>query len=110
MKIRMYTAEYIVGIVGSVPKSFEISNGISNNWPHDRNWQKTTTILDPIAVPIPLSSAKLTNNSTMAVYGVQVETDSYHKDAHYYCYDYAYEIHVFSFVLLLWYSYWLLFF
>ncbi len=37
MKIRMYTAEYIVGIVGSVPKSFEISNGISNNWPHDRN-------------------------------------------------------------------------
>lgn len=72
--------EYNVCMPGSdvLPRLFEISSGINRSWPHDRNWQNITTIFDPIEVPIPLSYAMISMTITMAVYGVQIETDCYH--------------------------------
>lgn len=79
-KIMMYTIEYNVAIPvsESLPKLLEMSSGMSSSCPHDKNWQNMTTILEPMEVPIPLSYAMISMIITMAVYGIQIETDCYH--------------------------------
>lgn len=54
---------------------------MSNSCPHARNWLKITTILDPIAVPTPLSYAEIWVAITMTVHGVEIKTDCNHQYA-----------------------------
>ena len=96
--ITIYTTEYTIGIAGSLPRPLDISSGISNNCPHARNCENTTTILDPMAVPIPLSYAKLLLCVTMAIYCVEIEAYCNHQDTYHYRNNNADYLHVWYFL------------
>ena len=51
-------------------------------------------ILDPIEVPIPLSSAVIVLQVTMTVHGIEVETNSNHEYAYDNWYDYSDNLHI----------------